>query len=106
VLDAGTAAELALTSALKRYLAVHSSDDVAAALMDRSRMLQPLTKLVKELNIVALPQQFQQRVTDPRNKAVHGGMGTSKGVAEKAIASTSELLQETHPLSDFGFPAV
>lgn len=106
VLDAGTAAELALTSALDRYLAVHSSDDVAAALMDRSKMLQPLTKLVKELNIVALPEHFQQRIIEPRNKAVHGGEETSKDVAETAIATTSELLHATHPLADFGFPSV
>ncbi|MCX8562867.1 hypothetical protein OS122_18405 [Mycolicibacterium mucogenicum] len=73
--------------------------------MKRSKMLQPLMQLVKELNITVLPEQLQQRVIEPRNDAVHGGMGISKDAAETAIAATSELLQTTHPLADFGFPS-
>ncbi|WP_373120725.1 hypothetical protein [Mycobacterium marinum] len=106
VLDAGTAAEIALTAALDRYLAANSSADVAEALMDRSKMLQPLKNLAKDLDVAALPERFQQRLIEPRNKAVHSGKEMTKDVAEMAVSTTSELLHTTRPLSDFGFPTV
>lgn len=106
VLDAGTAAELALTARLDAYLAANSSPEMAEALMDKYKMLGPLTELAKKLNVAAWPKQFRPQVIEPRNKAVHGGRETTKDVAEKAVAITSELLQAIHPLSDFGFPTV
>ncbi len=106
VLDAGTAAEIALTARLDAYLAANVDPDMAEALMDKYKMLRPLTELAKKLKVAALPDRFQQRLIEPRNAAVHGGKEMPKDVAEKAVATTSELLQATHPLSDFGIPLV
>jgi hypothetical protein len=105
VLDAGTAAELALTARLDAHLAVNVDPDMAEALMNKYKMLQPLTELAKRLKVATLPEQFQAQVIEPRNKAVHGGKEMTKDVAEKAVSTTSQLLQATHPLSDFGFPS-
>ncbi|MBA0048884.1 hypothetical protein [Mycobacteroides sp. LB1] len=105
ILDAGTAAELALTARLDAHLAVNSNPDMAEALMDKHRMLGPLTELARKLKVAALPDRFGPQVIEPRNKAVHGGKEMTKDVAEKAVATTSELLQATHPLSDFDFPS-
>jgi hypothetical protein len=104
VLDAGTAAELALTSMLDTYLSVNSSPHVAEALMDDTKMLGRLCKIVKKLLPGALPDKFQARVIDPRNDAAHGVKEITKDVAETAIATTTELLNTAHPLSDFGLP--
>ena len=102
VLDAGTAAELALTAMLDKYLSATSSPDAADALMDSTKMLGPLRGLVKKLLPGALPDKFQSRVIDPRNDAAHGVRLITKDVAEAAITTTSELLNTAHPLSDFG----
>jgi HEPN domain-containing protein len=103
VLDTGTAAELALTATLDKYLAANSSPDVAEALMDGTKMLGRLKEVVKKLKLAALPREFQAQVIDPRNAAAHSGQAMTKEVAEAAISATSELLHATHPLSDFGF---
>ncbi|MDO3402110.1 hypothetical protein QWI29_18885 [Mycolicibacterium neoaurum] len=102
VLDAGTAAELALADSLSTYLTSNSRPDVAKAFIDRTKMLGPLTDAVKKLKIVPLPEKLQPRVIDPRNLAVHGAQEMTKKIAETAIATTCSLLNVTHPLSNFG----
>lgn len=103
VLDAGTAAELALTAKLDAHLTAFGNTALAEALMNKYKMLGNLTDLTTKLEVVTLPEQFRQRVITPRNKAVHSGREMTKDLAEAAVASTTELLNETHPLSEFGF---
>lgn len=105
VLDAGTAAELALTAMLDAYPSANSSPDVAEAVMDGTKMLGRLRDLVKKLLPGVLPEKFQPRVVDPRNDAAHGAKAMTKDVAEAATATTTELLGAAHPLSEFGLPA-
>lgn len=104
VLDAGTAAELALTDVLDTYISANSSPDIAGALMDKTRMLGRLKDLVTKLKPIELPKHFQAQVIDPRNDAAHGGKHMTKQTAEAAIATTTKLLNTTHPLTRFGLP--
>lgn len=105
VLDAGTAAELAITAMLDNHLLANSSPEVAAALMERTRMLGNRYRLANDLLSGALPDQVNERVIEPRNKAAHHGAALTKEVANAAVETATALVDAAYPLSHFGLHA-
>lgn len=103
VLDAGTAAELAITTLIDRHVLANSTADIATALTKRVRMLGALRELAFELIPELLPDHLLERVIRPRNSAAHKGEPLTFEVADAAIATTTELLQTVHPMTEFGF---
>lgn len=103
VLDAGTAAEIALTAKLDAHLTANTSADIAEALMDKYKMLGALADLAKKLKIAAPLERFRPQVIEPRNRAVHDGKEMTEDVAAVAVATTLDLLHAIHPLAGFGF---
>lgn len=98
VLDAGTAAELALVALLEDHL-YPAGDDVRRALFDRYKTLGGLKDLASKL----IPQKVPERLTDelikPRNAAVHKAKDpVSKETAIKAINKAAELVAILHPI--------
>jgi hypothetical protein len=97
VIDAGTAAELAMTDILDQYLA--ATDAVLrAALIDRSRTLEGRANLMKELGAGTVPNKFKEHLQNPRNKAAHGGHQPTLDGARKAVAIALDLVEQAEPL--------
>lgn len=109
VIDACTAAELAVTALIDRKF-----DDDGTSQAERTREfgahhgLSKLTKLHKKRNASGrLPKQLVEKVGAPRNKAAHKGATLSKAEAETAIKTAAEVVGIAFPLSSKvpGFPA-
>jgi hypothetical protein len=96
VIDAGTAAELAMTEILDQDLA--TTDSVLRdALMDRSRTLGGRANLMKELRAGSVPKTFKDDLQEPRNKAAHGGVPQTPAGAIKALAVATNLVEQAEP---------
>lgn len=97
VIDAGTAAELAITELLDQQLS-SVEEAVAEALMSRSRALEQRSKLMKELGAGFIPDGFASTLQKPRNRAAHSGQAPTLEVAQGAIAVAVALLEQSTPL--------
>jgi HEPN domain-containing protein len=97
VIDAGTAAELAMTEILDQYLATTESD-TRNALLSRSRTLEGRATLIKELNAGEIPTDFTPGLKNPRNRAAHGGEQPTRSVAQKAVEIAEEIVEQAHPI--------
>lgn len=97
VIDAGTAAELAMTEILDQHLATTEAK-LRDALVERSRTLEGRAKLMKELGAASVPTMFKEHLQNPRNSAAHGGHRSSLEGAKKAVAIASDLVQQAEPL--------
>ncbi|ADG79084.1 hypothetical protein TPAU25S_04302 [Tsukamurella paurometabola] len=97
VIDAGTAAELAITELLDQHLSA-VEEAVAEALMSRSRALEQRSKLMKELGAGFIPDGFAGTLQRPRNAAAHSGQAPTLEVAQGAIAVAVALLEQSTPL--------
>lgn len=96
VIDAGTAAELAMTEILDQDLA--TTDSVLRdALIDRSRTLEGRAKLMKDLGAGKVPETFKNDLQVPRNKAAHGGVPQTLADATKALAVATNLVEQAEP---------
>ncbi len=96
VIDAGTAAELAVTEILDQDLA--TTDSVLRdALIDRSRTLEGRAKLMKDLGAGSVPETFKNDLQVPRNKAAHGGVPQTLADATKALAVATNLVEQAEP---------
>ncbi|WP_139812787.1 hypothetical protein [Prescottella equi] len=96
VIDAGTAAELAITELLDQHLSV-VEPTVAEALLARARALEQRSSLMKDLGAGTEPKGFTNDLKKPRNIAAHKGHAPSKDVAEKAIAVALDLVEQSTP---------
>jgi hypothetical protein len=93
VIDAATAAEVAMTS----WLDSNAEADVRAALVARPPTLGRLHRIYTG-NGGALPDNFQELVVKPRNDAAHRGMPLTPAQSAAAIDATAKLLDVTTPI--------
>jgi hypothetical protein len=96
VIDAATAAEVAITSWLDNRLS-SAEPEVKAALLDTPLTLGRLHRLYTQLG-GALPRNFDELVVKPRNNAAHRGMSLDQAESAAAIETTSALLDATTPI--------
>lgn len=96
VIDAATAAEVAITSWLDTRLS-NAEPDVKAALLNTPLTLGRLHRLYTQLGGV-LPSEFEKLVVKPRNDAAHRGMPLSPEQSAAAIATAAKLLDSTTPI--------
>lgn len=91
VIDAATAAEVAITSWLDNRLNT-AEPVVKAALLNTPLTLGRLHRLYTQLG-GTLPVDFDNVVVKPRNDAAHRGMSLTSEQSAKAIDATAELLK-------------
>jgi hypothetical protein len=96
VIDAATAAEVAITSWLDNRLSA-AEPDVKAALLNTPLTLGRLHRLYTQLGGV-LPGDFDRLVVKPRNDAAHRGMSLTQEQSTAAINATATLLDATTPI--------
>ncbi len=90
MLDAGTAAELALTALLETHL-YPTGDPIQEALFDRYKTLGGLKDLALQLIPDKVPDQLKPELITPRNAAAHRAKeDVPKETAVKAIAKAAE----------------
>jgi hypothetical protein len=99
VIDAATAAEVALTAGLADRLSAEASPQVVRALVERTRMLGPRLDLAKDLGM-RLPDRIRADLLDRRNVVVHRGTAVTGDDAEAAITAAGELVDQYQPLAD------
>lgn len=97
VIDAGTAAELAITELLDQHLALVDTK-LSDALMNRARALEGRANLMKELGAGVESTGFTASLKRPRNDATHKGHSPTKSVVERAIKIAVELVEQATPL--------
>ncbi|MFE9328147.1 hypothetical protein ACIHDR_43085 [Nocardia sp. NPDC052278] len=97
IIDAGTAAELAITELLDQDLAL-VDPAIREALFKRARALEGRSNLMKDLKAGTEPPGFTAGLKTPRNDAAHKGHRSSKQVAVKAIEVAVELVEQATPL--------
>lgn len=99
VIEAGTAAEMALASAIERRLPNMTPDGVTTVIKNANGVAG-LVKLLDAMQ--GRPPGNRSRVfallAKPRNLAVHSGEVPSRDVADKAITTATALLEEFSPL--------
>jgi hypothetical protein len=96
VIDAATAAEVAIISWLDSRLKT-AEPDVKAALLDTPLTLGRLHRLYTKLG-GELPGNFDKLVVAPRNHAAHRGMALTEEESAAAIETTSALLDAASPV--------
>jgi hypothetical protein len=99
VIDAATAAEVALAAGLSDRLSADASSQVVKALIDRTRMLGPRLDLAKEL-CLAVPDHIRADLVDRRNAVIHRGTAVTDADAQAAITVAWELVNEYQPLAE------
>jgi hypothetical protein len=100
VIDAATAAEVAMTTLIDKYLATANTDEsVRTALRKRFRALEGRTELLKNLRSGLLPPRLQRDLIDPRNDATHGGHSLTDEQAQTAVDMAVDIVEEAYPLA-------
>lgn len=97
VIDAGTAAELAMTEILDQYFAT-TETALRDAVLSRSRTLEGRATVIKELKAATIPSDFTTGLKNPRNRAAHGGEQSTRDTAVKAIRVAAEIVEQAHPI--------
>ena len=97
VIDAGTAAELAITELLDQRLA-GADPTLSEALLKRARALEGRSTLMKELKAGIEPAGFTAQLKNPRNNAAHKGQAPTRETAQQAIEVAVQLVEQSTPL--------
>jgi HEPN domain-containing protein len=95
VLDAATAAEIALTKLRDDALAgsdPHMGEYVREKAQQIGRLVEFLCKQGRKL-----PDRIQQEIAEPRNRAIHEGREPDEGTATKALEKAEEVLDLAFP---------
>lgn len=98
VIDAATAAEVALTAGLADRLAAEASPRAVQALIDRARMLGARLDLARDLGMT-IPDRVRPDLVSRRNAVVHQGTAVTDSEAQAAISAAAELVNEYEPLA-------
>jgi len=98
VIDAATAAEVALTTGLTYRLSAEAASHVVQVLIDRTRMLGPRLDLARDLGMT-LPDRIRPDLVERRNAVVHRGTRVTGTDAQAAIMAAAELVDEYEPLA-------
>jgi hypothetical protein len=101
VIDACTAAELAVTALIDRkFSAEGTSKAERMKQFDAHHGLSKLKSLHKKRHAAGkLPKRLVEDVGAPRNKAAHRGATLSDAEAHTAIATAAEVVEMAYPLS-------
>lgn len=101
VIDAGTAAELAMTKLIDQYLDDVSIVDVAARkAFGRFNNLGAKQELLKLLRPSLLPERTRPDLIDKRNRVSHGNAPVTYEEAETAVEVATKIVSLAYPLSD------
>jgi hypothetical protein len=99
VIDAATAAEIAMTTLIDKYLATANTDElVRTALTERYKALEGRTQLLKRLRS-ELPKRLQHDLIEPRNDATHAGYPLTDAQARTAVDMAVDVVAAAYPLS-------
>lgn len=107
VLDAGTAAELAMTTLIDKYLDdTQVTDSGVRTAFGRFNNLVAKQEVLKFLRRGLLPERTRPDLIDLRNAAIHGLSRTNNGwqevnlqQAETAVEIAAEIVEAAHPLA-------
>jgi hypothetical protein len=100
VIDAATAAELAMTTLIDNYLATSNTDEIVrTALVERYRALEGRATLLRRLCSGLLSDQLQRDLIQPRNRATHGGHSLTDAQAKTAVDMAIDIVEAAHPLA-------
>lgn len=100
VIDAGTAAELAMTALIDRTL-TNMNFLEREKLFETHRSLLKLSNLMLEREAGTRPDRLQQDLAEPRNKAAHEGAMLDEAQAVAAVAAAVALVAQLHPLNGY-----
>lgn len=98
VLDAATAAEIALSAVLDRSTASAGSA-ISRAIRDANKDLGRLSRTLRNVFQVPIPETTQSRLADPRNKAIHAGVAPSRADAKAAVEVAAQIVELSNPLA-------
>jgi hypothetical protein len=100
VIDAGTAAELAMTTLIDKYLVGANTDEpVRKALAKRYTGLEGRSALLRRLRPGLLSDQLGRDLIEPRNLATHGGHALTDAQAQAAVKMAIDIVEEARPLA-------
>lgn len=99
VIDAATAAELAMQIDVDRLLAT-SADNVRKALTVKYQTVTGLADLWKRLGGTPVPERLQQVLAEPRNAAAHKGVAPSGPDARAAVELATKVVEGVTPLAN------
>ena len=100
VIDAATAAELAMNTLIGQYHATVNTDEhVAKALEKRCKSLEGCADVLKTLRARVLSGGLQDGLITPRNHATHGGHSLTAEQAQKAVDMAVDIVEEAYPLA-------
>jgi hypothetical protein len=108
ILDAGTGAELAMTTLIDNYLDdTQITDPGARTAFGRFNNLIAKQEVLKILRPGLLPKRTRTDLIEVRNTAIHGRSKTGDGLEEvtleqayAAVAVATEIVQAAHPVED------
>lgn len=100
VIDAGTAAELAMTALIDPTLTGMNLLQ-REKLFEKNRGLWELSNLMLTQNAGTRPDRLQPDLAEPRNRAAHDGAAMNETKANAAIAIAADLVEQLHPLAGF-----
>lgn len=99
VLDAATAAEIALTSMLDDRLK-ELPQEVAELIRRPNRQLGPLVRTLQHLEI-ELPSSLQRDLAEVRNRVVHAGYQPSMAEARRTVELAGIIVEQSRPIERF-----
>ncbi|MCZ0984593.1 hypothetical protein O1M54_00885 [Streptomyces diastatochromogenes] len=97
VIDAATAAEIALATGLAARLSAQYPPHEAQARVEATRMLGPRLNLAERLGMT-LPPRTRDDLLAPRNAVVHRGTPITDAAARAAVAVAQALVEDYEPL--------
>jgi hypothetical protein len=98
VLDAATAAEIAMSRLLEDQL--HGArSEVVKLVLDQNRELGRLRRALEGFG-VQLPKSLQEKLVKPRNDAIHYGAEPSPEGARVALSLARKVVDQVQPLDD------
>jgi hypothetical protein len=95
VLDSATAAELGLAKLRDDALA-EGDTQVAPYVRRKAQQISGLSEFLREIG-TTLPEKIQQRISEPRNKAIHEGCEPDKETAAEALVGAEEVVDLAFP---------
>lgn len=109
ILDAGTAAELAMTTLIDQYLDdAGVADQAIRDSFGRFNNLIAKQEVLKLLRRGVLPERTRPDLIDLRNTAIHGRSRAGQGLdevtleqAQNAVDIATEIVEAAHPLAEF-----
>jgi hypothetical protein len=100
IIDAATAAELAMTTLIDKCLATANTDEsVRNALLERYTALGGRASLLRRLRSDLLSAQLQRDLIEPRNLATHGGHSLTDAQAQTAVDMATDIVEEAYPIA-------